>query len=400
MLDSQTFEEACRDYLYYLQVERPKPVSKQTLQTVEKRLLYLQKYWKGERIDALTVRHVFDFKGELILRGRRFSYVNTYLSLIRAFFRFLKDERRLNVLDYSEIKLPPPERQEVEFLSEDELRRFVGAIDLKTIHGVRFKAFVTILLDTGMRISEALSLNRDSINWKDKNAYIIGKGSKKRMIFFQEWSLHWIRQYLALRADKHEALFVIQKAPFSVKRIVDEDMRRFFRTTAKRAGLKRVYPHMLRRTAATYLQFNGEDTKIIKEYLGHSKIAVTERYLGTNWKKVQQSVSAHISYKMVEDVGKDVALTIWASGLGLSQCQKCGSKERKHMGKGLCTKCYMAERRLTECSRSSKVSAYERGEEKEKRANPGILQKGCFDSENRQDIRSRSEYNSSYCTPR
>jgi integrase/recombinase XerD len=378
MSTSTTFEAACEDYFFYIQFERPKPVSKQTLETSKKRLLYLQKYWSEMPVLSLTTRHVFEFKAELIKRGSSPGYIHAYLTLIRSFFRFLKEQRKMMVLDYTDIKLPPQEKNDIEFLSEDELRRFVSAINLGTIHGIRLKAFVALILDTGARINEVISLNRDSINWRDKRAYIVGKGDKKRMLFFQDWSLHWIKTYLSLREDDHEALFVSHKPPNPTARIIDEDMRRFFRSTAKKAGIKRVWPHMLRRTSATHLLFNGEDVRNIQRFLGHSKLAITERYLGTDWSKLQESISSHRTYAGIEDIGRPVHIA-WARGLGFPHCQKCRTSERKHAGKGLCMRCYMQEKRskeLTGRSYSPPLNVYEHGQNKAEQGDVPVLEKG------------------------
>ena len=69
-------------------------------------------------------------------------------------------------------------------MSADEIRRFRESIDIKALYGLRFRTLIEVLLGTGMRISEALSLNRNDIDFQNKEALVVGKGNKQRAMFF------------------------------------------------------------------------------------------------------------------------------------------------------------------------------------------------------------------------
>src|SRR6267154_3594932 len=142
------------------------------------------------------------------------------MSLLLAFKRFLvfcRDEKKLALsLEPEGIKPPKRPRREVAFLTPEEIEAFVGTIPLTTYKGdthqagLRLRTVVEALLGTAMRISELLSLNRDSIDFERREARIIGKGNKERTAFFTERSLSWIRLYLESRSDDCPALFVCQ----------------------------------------------------------------------------------------------------------------------------------------------------------------------------------------------
>jgi integrase/recombinase XerD len=127
-----------------------------------------------------------------------------------------------------------------------------------------------------MRISEALSLNRRQINWKNKEAKIIGKGNKERRVFFTDRSLEWIRKYLEKRTDMHEAIFITSGEP---KRLSAGDVWRFFKRHREKSKIdKKITPHILRHTVATNLLFNGCPIAHVKEILGHEKLDTTCKY--------------------------------------------------------------------------------------------------------------------------
>jgi integrase/recombinase XerD len=142
---------------------------------------------------------------------------------------------------------------------------------------LRDRALVQVLYTSGMRISEALSLKRSSIDWETREALIIGKGNKQRRVYFSEKAISWLQTYLMYRYDRDQALFVT--GGDTPRPIRAEGTWRRFRRYAKLAGLGRhVYPHMFRHTMATTLLANGCPIGHIRALLGHEHLATTCRY--------------------------------------------------------------------------------------------------------------------------
>src|SRR2546429_491614 len=98
-------------------------------------------------------------------------------------------------------------KREVTFLTPGEIQEYVAAIPIRKgprsfdMKWLCFRALVEVLLGTGARISEALSLKRSSINFQTGEATIIGKGNKQRVIFFSPRSLGWVKEYVSRRKD-------------------------------------------------------------------------------------------------------------------------------------------------------------------------------------------------------
>ena len=151
------------------------------------------------------------------------------------------------------------------------------------------RTLMELLLATGMRISECLSINRNDIDWEHKEIEIIGKGNKPRTVFFTDRAAEWVRKYLERRHDNGDPLFL----SFSRKRrrLTQYDMTKMFRHYVHLSGVrKRVTPHILRHTMATTMLHNGCDIAFIKEMLGHSDIETTAKYyLGTDKRAVKEA---------------------------------------------------------------------------------------------------------------
>lgn len=259
-------------------------------------------------ISVTTIRpnHLVELKQELAMRGAGAARIAQVIFALKSFLRYCNEMLELPVLPLEKIKAPKRQRREVIFLTNEEVQQFLQAIPIATyprrkqaeeivrLDGLRFRVLVEVLLATGMRISEALSLNRDSINFEKAEAKIIGKGSKERTVFFTERSLDWIKRYVAARTDGGQSLFATK----SGQRLDRADISGYFSRYARRAGLtKKVTPHILRHTTATNLLFNGCPISHVKEILGHDRLETTcKYYLGVDKRKAKEAHASFLSF--------------------------------------------------------------------------------------------------------
>jgi integrase/recombinase XerD len=236
-------------------------------------------------VGRLHLGHIMTIRRRLEERGCHEAWVAAILHALRSFLTFCREVLHLAVLDPREVRVPRIPRRAVIYLTPQEVQRYVDAIigpdehwDTVSSTRLRFRALVEVLLGTGARISEVLSLNRIDISWTLKEAKIIGKGNKERTLFFTDRALLWLDRYLAQRWDDDNALFVTQGE--SPHRLIQRDrIKDTFAVYRMKAGLtKRVSPHILRHTMATTLLFNGCPIGHIKELLGHERLDTTCRY--------------------------------------------------------------------------------------------------------------------------
>ena len=141
---------------------------------------------------------------------------------------------------------------------------------------LRDLAMIDMLASTGMRVGELVLLNRDDINFEERECVVFGKGSKERMVYFDARTKIHLQNYLAQRTDSNNALFVSLKAPYERLQIGGVETR--LREFGKRLSLPKVHPHKFRRTLATMAIDKGMPVEQLQRLLGHQRIDTTLQY--------------------------------------------------------------------------------------------------------------------------
>jgi len=269
--------EAGRLYLDYCELElemKPSSIYEYT-KTIK---------WTVDAIGDLEMKkvneeHIAELKKGYNERGLMPTTKAHNLSIIRNLFRFCDNELRLKVMDAEKIKRPKIPKRKVDYLTEEELKRFFDSIRSKSMRGLRFKAFFSVLFSTGCRISEVLNLKIQDIDFEKKEAMIIGKGDKQRKIYFTDWSIECIKDYLEKREYKHKFVFIGQSKKHA--KWARGDAEQSFRTFVRNSGMRKFTPHTVRHSFATHLLKKGIGIGHIQVLLGHSDIQTTSRhYLG------------------------------------------------------------------------------------------------------------------------
>lgn len=248
-----------------------------------------------KNVGEIDVQDFVRLKKMMVKRGVGQARIASIVFATRSFMNYCRNFLKILTLDPKQIRPPRIKTREVIFLNKEEIETFLATIETKRMNDLRFRAVVETILGTGMRISEVLSLTRKQINWKDKEAKIIGKGSKERRVFFTDRALEWIRKYLEKRIDTHEAVFITSGDP---RRLTTGDIWRFFKRHRIKSKInKKITPHILRHTVATNLVFNGCPIIHVKEILGHEKLDTTcKYYLGVDKEKAKQAHKQYLDF--------------------------------------------------------------------------------------------------------
>lgn len=141
---------------------------------------------------------------------------------------------------------------------------------------LRDLAMIDMLASTGMRVGEMVLLNRNDIDFNERECIVFGKGSKERVVYFDARTKIHLQNYLDSRSDNNEALFVSLKSPYERLQIGGIETR--LREFGKQLGLHKVHPHKFRRTLATMAIDKGMPIEQLQQLLGHRKIDTTLQY--------------------------------------------------------------------------------------------------------------------------
>ena len=141
---------------------------------------------------------------------------------------------------------------------------------------LRDLAMIDMLASTGMRVGEMVLLNREDIDFNERECVVFGKGDKERLVYFDARTKIHLQNYLASRTDTEQALFVSLKAPYKRLQIGGVESR--LREMGKRLDIPKVHPHKFRRTLATVAIDKGMPIEQLQQLLGHQKIDTTMHY--------------------------------------------------------------------------------------------------------------------------
>ena len=156
---------------------------------------------------------------------------------------------------------------------------------------IRDTAIIDMLSSTGMRIGEMVLLNREDIDFDERECVVLGKGDKERIVYFDARTKIHLKEYLDSRLDDEESLFVSLMAPY--KRMTIGGIESRLRELGNRMGIQKVHPHKFRRTLATMAIDKGMPIEQLQHLLGHQRIDTTLQYAMVKQSNVK---NAHRKY--------------------------------------------------------------------------------------------------------
>ena len=154
-------------------------------------------------------------------------------------------------------------------------------------HELRDVAMIDLLLSTGMRVGELVKMNREDIDFQERQCVVFGKGNKEREVYFNARTKIHLKRYLEQRTDDDPALFVSLMKPHTRLTISGVEIR--LRQLGKRVNLAKVHPHKFRRTLATMAIDKGMPIEQVQKLLGHVKIDTTLHYAMVNQTNVKMA---------------------------------------------------------------------------------------------------------------
>jgi integrase/recombinase XerD len=251
--------------------------------------------WLGRPPSSATQEELERYLAELRGAGLAGSTIARRLAAVRSLFRhqLLVGAREDNPA--AEINPPRRPRRLPRTLSPGEAERLVEAANGTSPRALRDQALVELLYGAGLRVSEAVGLERGGVDLEERFVRTVGKGDKERIVPIGRSAAEALRRYLA-RGRPHldrrhiaELFLNAQGGP-----LTRAGAFLILRRLAEKAGLEagRVHPHLLRHSFATHLLEGGADLRSVQEMLGHADLATTELYTHVTDRRRRESYFA------------------------------------------------------------------------------------------------------------
>lgn len=210
-------------------------------------------------------------------KGNSVPTINKYIRSLRAFFNHLCSTGYLRENPMEAVDKLVEEKRVIRTLSREQVRLLLNAADRSTPVGHRSYVFMLLLLDTGVRLEEALTINLSDIYWEERVIQVFGKGRRERIVPFSDMLATYLYEYVKMRGNqKHDVLFVNVDGQPLKRRTIQEDISNY----ASKIGVEgvRVSPHSLRFTFARNYLLNGGDIASLMKIMGHKSLAMAQLY--------------------------------------------------------------------------------------------------------------------------
>ena len=208
--------------------------------------------------------------------------VDNIRCILSSFFSWLEDEDYIVKSPVRRIHKVKVGKTVKETYSDEALEQMRDHCE-----GIRDLALIDLLASTGMRVGELVKLNRNDIDFENRECIVTGKGDKQRRVYFDARTKIHLQRYFAERIDDNPALFVSLLAPYDRLQISGVEIR--LRRLGRELNIPKVHPHKFRRTLATMAIDKGMPIEQVQHLLGHQSLDTTLQYAMVNQTNVKMS---------------------------------------------------------------------------------------------------------------
>ncbi|NMB35554.1 MAG: site-specific tyrosine recombinase XerD [Firmicutes bacterium] len=281
-----------KDFISYLSVERG--LATNTLESYQRDLIKYLNFLKERQLGCFedaSRKTITQFLLKEKEKGLSPATLTRNLASIRSFYNFLLQEQIVQNNPAAEAETPRQEKKLPRVLSFQDVELLLEQPKTGNPFGLRDKAMLELLYATGIRVSELVFLDINSINLKTGFLRCEGKGSKERIIPLGSMALLSLREYLRsgrpkLLKNKNEKAFFLNQHG---RRLTRQGFWKIFKKYTLKADIsKEITPHSLRHSFATHLLENGADLRSVQEMLGHADISTTQIYTQVTKRRIKE----------------------------------------------------------------------------------------------------------------
>ena len=266
-------------FLYSLEFERN--LSPKTLENYSLWLNRFVSYIWNVDVRDINSMQILDFRMYLNQLGLSKRTINYHVVALRSFFKFcLKND--VDCIAPTKLDLAKMPTREVNFLTENEVQDLLQAplhYENNELKMTRDYAILNVLYSTGLRVSELISLKKSQLDTWSNQFSVMWKWSKIRAIFLTDLARSALDNYLSMRTDDSEYLFVSMSSNSMWKPLSRNSVEALVKYYKDLVWIKKkVTPHVLRHSFATSLLKKWADIRAVQTLLGHSSITTTQIY--------------------------------------------------------------------------------------------------------------------------
>lgn len=241
-------------------------------------------------------------------KGLSETTINIRLRSLKTQFNFYVADGYIDKNPWNSIKFLRTDEDKIQSLSEVHIKKLFKVPDKRTFVGFRNYVIMSLLLDTGLRINELLSLKERDIDFQKGIIHIqarIAKSRVGRSVPISENSINLLMRLIkenSILENRGPELFL----SVTGNRLSDSDVRRFLREYRKKAKIEdiKVYPHLFRHTFAKHYILSGGDPFTLQGILGHKTMEMVRLYIQMNEDDLKNQ---HDHYSPLKLVNKGVS---------------------------------------------------------------------------------------------
>ena len=221
------------------------------------------------------------------------STLNNRVRALRAFFNWMYRQDFTECHRLQNLKVPKVRQKEIEILTDEEIERIFATMNVDTVLGARNTAIYSLMLDTGLRLTEVVTLKYADVHLDAKYIKALGKGDKERVVAFGTNCQRALTNYATRYRFENEGQ-VVDTFFLSIDGhcLSPLALRSLTQRLSKASGVPRLHPHLMRHTYATRFLLNGGNVFMLQQNLGHTTLDMVQKYV-------------HIADRMASQVNQD-----------------------------------------------------------------------------------------------
>ena len=206
--------------------------------------------------------------------------VNNRVRALRAFFNWLYRQGYTETHRLEEVKPTKVRQKEIEVLTDQEIESIFASVNPNTAMGARNYALYSLMLDSGLRVSEVVNLKYRDVHLDSRYVKVLGKGDKERIVSFgatcQKALNSYAQRYRFEDEEQEQDAFFLSIDGYG---LTPDALRSLVERLSKAAGIPRLHPHLMRHTYATRFLLNGGDVFLLQQNLGHTTLTMVQKYV-------------------------------------------------------------------------------------------------------------------------